>query len=72
MMAEKKKFRDRVRDYFRSVIAELKKVSWPTRKEIINSTVTVIILCYFWALFIGGCDYLFAFLMKSFLARGML
>jgi len=30
-------------DYFKGVIAELKKVSWPTSKEVINHTIIVII-----------------------------
>jgi len=30
-------------DYFRGVASELKKVTWPTRKEIINHTIIVVI-----------------------------
>ena len=31
------------RQYLREVRAELKKVAWPTRKEVINSTIVVLI-----------------------------
>jgi len=30
-------------DYFRGVVSELKKVTWPTRNEIINHTIIVVI-----------------------------
>jgi len=35
---------------------ELKKVSWPTRRELINSTIVVIISVAILAVFIGVCD----------------
>lgn len=31
--------------YFREVIAEVKKVRWPNRKEMVNYTATVIVIC---------------------------
>ncbi len=31
--------------YFREVIAEVKKVRWPTRAELLNYTVIVIVVC---------------------------
>jgi preprotein translocase subunit SecE len=68
-MAEKKKLRERIREYFRNVVAELKRVSWPSRKEIVNSTATVLIFVLFWAVFIGLWDYLFAFVMNTFLTK---
>jgi len=32
-----------VRQFVREVIAEMRKVLWPTRKEVVNSTVIVIV-----------------------------
>jgi len=31
--------------YFRGVRAELKKVSWPSRKELVNYTIVVLVIC---------------------------
>jgi len=31
------------KDYFQGVIAELKKVTWPTRADVINHTLIVIV-----------------------------
>lgn len=35
----------RISNYFKSVKAELKKVSWPNRKELINYTIVVLVVC---------------------------
>ena len=45
------------RAYLREVRAELKKVAWPNRKEIINSTVVVLIAVVFMTTLIFGFDY---------------
>ena len=33
---EKEKFLSKVKNYFKGVRSELKKVNWPTKKELIN------------------------------------
>ena len=45
--------------FIREVIAELKKVTWPTREETMKLTVVVIAISVFVGLFIGGLDALF-------------
>ena len=45
---------------------ELKKVTWPTREETIRYTMTVIIISVALALFLGGLDYLFQFILNKF------
>ena len=44
------------RDYFKDVGAELRKVSWPTRDELRDSTVVVIVTVLLVAAFIGIVD----------------
>ncbi|KNF08005.1 putative preprotein translocase, SecE subunit [Gottschalkia purinilytica] len=31
--------------FFKGVKAELKKVTWPTKKELINDTIIVLVMC---------------------------
>ena len=62
---EKRKIGKRLLQYFRDVRAELKRVSWPTRKQTINSTITVLVFVLVWAVFIGLWDYLFAYAMQG-------
>lgn len=50
--------------YFREVVQELKKVSWPTKKQTYNSTLLVMGITVIAALYIGGLDYVFSRLMS--------
>ena len=59
----------RVRDFLAEVSAELKKSSWPTRKELIDSTLVVIITVLVLGVFVALADLVFlrviAFLTKA-------
>ena len=45
----------------------MKKVNWLTRKEVIKYTLIVIGLSFVVAVFLGGLDFLFTFLISKFL-----
>jgi len=51
--------RERVgpRQYLSEVKGELRKVTWPTRREVINSTIVVLIAVVFMTSLIFGFDY---------------
>jgi len=49
------------------VVAEVKKVTWLSRHEIINLTVMVLIITVAVALIIGGIDYGFSYLVQFFI-----
>lgn len=59
----------RVRDFLTEVTAELKKSSWPTRKELIDSTLVVMITVLILGVFVALADLVFlraiAFLTKA-------
>jgi preprotein translocase subunit SecE len=42
--------------YFRGVVSEMKKVTWPTRKELINSTAVVLVFILISAIAVGIVD----------------
>ncbi len=50
--------------FLREVIIELKKVTWPGRKQTIGSTVVVLILVTIIAFFLGTIDIGLSFLVK--------
>ncbi|WMJ76636.1 MULTISPECIES: preprotein translocase subunit SecE [unclassified Sedimentibacter] len=56
---EKPKFTARVSNYFKGVKAELKKVNWPTKKELTNYTVVVLATTFTMTLVIWGLDLIF-------------
>ena len=42
--------------FFKEVLVELKKVTWPSRKELISSTLTVLAVVVVFAVFLGVID----------------
>jgi preprotein translocase subunit SecE len=61
LFLKKKKMKNlflRIRQYFKDSFLELKKVNWPSRKETLRTTFSVIVLSLFVALFLGLLDYI--------------
>jgi len=50
-------FFQRTIDFFREVKVELKKVTWPTRKQTTGTTIVVIVFVFVVAAFLGLFDY---------------
>ena len=48
------------REFFRDTIAEMKKVTWPTRNEVVGTTIVVIVTTFVFALYLWGCDIVFS------------
>ena len=42
--------------YLKEVKVEMTKVAWPTREELLNSTVVVIVVSLIFSIFIFGAD----------------
>jgi preprotein translocase subunit SecE len=57
----------KIKNYLGEVKVEMKKVNLPTRQETIKYTLIVIGLSAAVAIFLGGLDFLFAFLISKFL-----
>ncbi len=57
---------DRLITFFKEARIELKKVTWPTRQDTINYTVTVVVVSVAVALFLGGLDYIFQVILDKF------
>jgi preprotein translocase subunit SecE len=43
--------KDKIITFFQDVVKEMKKVTWPTKEELLESTKVVIIVCIVLALF---------------------
>jgi preprotein translocase subunit SecE len=50
----------RIREFAQEVLAEFRKVTWPSRQELINSTVVVVAVTVVLAFFLGGVDIVLA------------
>jgi len=51
-------------DFVANVKSELKKVTWPTRKDTYASTTVVIVLVMLCAVFLGGVDIILSRLIR--------
>lgn len=50
----------RINRFFREVVSELRKVIWPTRKELVTYTAVVLVFVSFMVALIAGLDLVFA------------
>jgi len=57
----------KVIEFLKEARAELEKVSWPTKEQIVRNTLIVIGISVATALFLGSLDYVFSLLAERFL-----
>jgi len=55
---------ERITNYFKGVKAEVARVSWPTRNEIISLTALILLLVVLVTLYIWGVDGILGTLIK--------
>lgn len=60
----------RVREFTQEVLVEFRKVTWPTRPQLLNSTVVVIVVTVIVAFFLGGVDVVLARVVEWILSGG--
>jgi len=56
-------------NYIRGSVEEMKKVTWPTRKETKNYTILVIGISLAVAAFLGALDYIFFFGLETLITK---
>lgn len=57
---------NRLTIYLKEVRIELKKVTWPTREETTRYTLVVIVVSIALAVFLGGLDVVFQWVLNTF------
>ncbi len=60
---------DRLGRYVREVWAELKRVDWPSRSELVASTIVVVAILALLAAYLGAWDAVFTWFFTRVLAR---
>ncbi|MCK5585200.1 preprotein translocase subunit SecE [Candidatus Bipolaricaulota bacterium] len=55
---------ERITNYFKGVRAEVARVSWPTRNEVISLTALILLLVVLVTLYIWGVDGILGTLLK--------
>jgi preprotein translocase SecE subunit len=59
----------KIKSFFAEARNEFRHVNWPTRQEAIRLTSIVIGIALGLAIFLGACDYLFAYIIKTFILQ---
>jgi preprotein translocase subunit SecE len=59
----------KIQDFFVSVWKEMKRVSWPTKKEVYGTTLVVVVTILIFAVYLGIVDLVLAFIQKNILMR---
>ncbi len=54
----------KVKGFLREVLSEVEKVTWPGKKELIASTIVVIVLVLIIASYIGVVDFILSWLLN--------
>ncbi|HUF37676.1 MAG TPA: preprotein translocase subunit SecE [Anaerolineales bacterium] len=66
-MAQKRAIRrqpNAVQRFYRETVGELRKVSWPTRREATNLTIIVLVVVFVMVLILGSLDFVFSWLLS--------
>ena len=59
-----KRIASRIAKYFRDFRSELKKIVWPSRKQIVKSTAVVLLMVFIAGVVIWGFDTILGFLVN--------
>lgn len=62
---------ERIKKFLKEVYAELRKVTWPTKDELIGSTIVTIVVSLVVALFIGIVDRILTLVVRSIFGAGV-
>ncbi len=58
-------FPAKAKQFLREVKAELKRVTWPTRKEVVGTTIVVLIMVFFFTVYLYIWDVIFAWIIEG-------
>ena len=59
----------RINIFFKEVFVEMKRVSWLSQRDVIRYTFIVLGITIIVAIFLGGLDYIFTTVIKSFVLK---
>jgi len=56
---------NRLKTFLSEVVVETKKVTWPTKSEVINTTTVVVIASFIFGIYLYLCDLVFLLLRNQ-------
>lgn len=64
-MEKEKNIFKRMGAYLREVRGEMKKVTWPSKNDMIKTTIAVIIISLFFGIYLFGVDFIFSHIFRQ-------
>ena len=64
-MSQKERWYKRFKNFLKETKAELKKVTWPSRSEVVNTTLVVILATFFFGFYLFFMDIVFSWLISQ-------
>lgn len=64
-MSQKERWYRRFISFLREVRAELRKVTWPSRNEVYNTTIVVIVATFFFGFYLFFMDVIFSWVISK-------
>jgi preprotein translocase subunit SecE len=61
------KYQPKLLAILKGSMAEMKKITWPTRQETVKYTITIIVICIVVAMILGSFDLFYRYLMEQFI-----
>lgn len=62
---------EKIKKFLKEVVAELRKVTWPSKDELVGSTIVTIVVSLIVAIFIGIVDRILSFAVKAIFGGGL-
>jgi len=62
---------EKIKKFLKEVVAELRKVTWPTKEELIGSTIVTVVVSIVVAVFIGIVDRVLTIIIQMIFGTGI-
>jgi preprotein translocase subunit SecE len=60
---------EKIKEFFKEVYVEMRRVSWLSKNDIIKYTAIVLVVTIIVSFFLGGLDYVFSSAIKMFIFK---
>lgn len=61
----------KIKKYLKETLAELRKMTWPTKDELISSTIITVVVSLIVSIFIGFVDRILTLIIRTIFGGGM-
>ena len=71
IIEEANRFVEKIKQYLKDTLGELRKMSWPSKDELVGSTIVTVVVSVIISAFIGVVDRVLVFFMQAIFGGGV-